>query len=101
MAGHSIEQFQYILEAHYQHSEGRARIFFGADTAKLTVEGVTEQTLETQPIGSPKTILERLRAYQDAVDLNYLVLNVGFGDMPLETTIASLRMFVNEVAPHL
>jgi alkanesulfonate monooxygenase SsuD/methylene tetrahydromethanopterin reductase-like flavin-dependent oxidoreductase (luciferase family) len=101
VAGHSIEQFQYILEAHYQHSEGRARIFFGADTAKLTVDGVTEQTLETQPIGSPTTILERLRAYQDAVDLNYLVLNVGFGDMPLETTIASLRMFVNEVAPHL
>jgi hypothetical protein len=35
------------------------------------------------------------------VGLNYLVLNVGFGDMSLETTIASLRLFVSEVAPHL
>jgi alkanesulfonate monooxygenase SsuD/methylene tetrahydromethanopterin reductase-like flavin-dependent oxidoreductase (luciferase family) len=101
VAAHCIEQFQYILEAHYQHSEGRRRIFFGADTAELTVDRVTRQTLETQPIGSPRTIIERIRAYQEAVDLNYLVLNVGFGDMPLETTLASLRLFVSEVAPHL
>jgi alkanesulfonate monooxygenase SsuD/methylene tetrahydromethanopterin reductase-like flavin-dependent oxidoreductase (luciferase family) len=101
VAAHCIEQFQYILEAHYQHSEGRARIFFGADTAQLTVDHVTRQTLETQPVGSPRTIVERIRAYQEAVGLNYLVLNVGFGDMSLETTIASLRLFVSEVAPHL
>ena len=101
VASHCIEQFQYILEAHYQHSEGRHRIFFGADTEKMTVDSVTKQTLETQPIGSPQTIIERLRTYQEAVDLNYLVVNIGFGDMPLETTLASLRLFVREVAPHL
>jgi alkanesulfonate monooxygenase SsuD/methylene tetrahydromethanopterin reductase-like flavin-dependent oxidoreductase (luciferase family) len=101
VAAHSIEQFQYILEAHYQHSEGRRRIFFGADSADLTVERVTQQTLETQPIGCPRTIIERIRAYRKAVDLNYLVLNIGFGDMPLETTIESLRLFMSEVAPHL
>jgi alkanesulfonate monooxygenase SsuD/methylene tetrahydromethanopterin reductase-like flavin-dependent oxidoreductase (luciferase family) len=67
----------------------------------MTVERVTKQTLETQPIGSPKTILERIQAYKEACGLNYLVLNIGFGDMPIETTIASLRRFVAEVAPHL
>jgi alkanesulfonate monooxygenase SsuD/methylene tetrahydromethanopterin reductase-like flavin-dependent oxidoreductase (luciferase family) len=101
VAAHCIEQFQYILDAHYQHSAGRRRIFFGTDTADLTVDRVTRQTLETQPIGSPRTVIERIRAYQEAVDLNYLVLNVGFGDMPLATTIDSLRLFMSEVATQL
>jgi alkanesulfonate monooxygenase SsuD/methylene tetrahydromethanopterin reductase-like flavin-dependent oxidoreductase (luciferase family) len=101
VAGHCIEQFQYILEAHYQHSEGRHRIFFGTDTQEMTVERVTKQTLETQPIGSPKTIIERIEAYKEACGLNYLVVNIGFGDMAPETTIASLRRFVADVAPHL
>jgi alkanesulfonate monooxygenase SsuD/methylene tetrahydromethanopterin reductase-like flavin-dependent oxidoreductase (luciferase family) len=101
IAEHCIEQFQYILDAHYQHSEGRHRIFLGADTQELTVDKVTRQTLETQPIGSPRTILERIRTYDEAVGLNYLIVNIGFGDMPRETTLASLRLFMEQVAPHV
>jgi hypothetical protein len=45
-------------------------------------------------------VIERLKEYQATLGLNYLVLNIGWGGMPYEQTVASLRRFVREVVPH-
>lgn len=96
-----MAEYQYVLEAHYQHSARPGRLDHGADPKGLeSVARITDETLATQPIGSPQTIIEKLETYRQELDLNYLVLNVGWGGMPTELTAASLRRFAEHVAPH-
>jgi alkanesulfonate monooxygenase SsuD/methylene tetrahydromethanopterin reductase-like flavin-dependent oxidoreductase (luciferase family) len=100
-ARHYITQFQYILEAHYQHARNPNRRFFGVQSNELAgVERVTRATLETQPIGGVETVIEKLKVYERELGLNYLVVNVGWGGMPHAQTVASLRRFAEHVAPH-
>lgn len=54
---------------------------------------------ETQPIGTPEQIIERIRSVQWAISLEELVIHFFYGGMPAEKAERSLRLFAEEVLP--
>ena len=53
----------------------------------------------TQPIGTPAQVIEKIKQIQEAVSLEYLVIHVFYGAMPREKAEKSLRLFAKEVLP--
>lgn len=53
----------------------------------------------TQAIGTPDEIVDRIKSVQWAVSLGMLVLNVFFGNMSREQAERSLRLFAEKVLP--
>jgi alkanesulfonate monooxygenase SsuD/methylene tetrahydromethanopterin reductase-like flavin-dependent oxidoreductase (luciferase family) len=53
----------------------------------------------TQPIGTPDEIIERIRTVQRAISLEMLVLHVFYGGMPRDKAEKSLRLFAEKVLP--
>jgi len=101
-AYHYMKQFQYINEQHYEFARqsDEERLLFGAKKKEFgNVDALARYPVEHQLVGSAATIVERIRSYQEAVGLNYLVMNVGFGGMPHDETIASLERIAEEVLP--
>jgi alkanesulfonate monooxygenase SsuD/methylene tetrahydromethanopterin reductase-like flavin-dependent oxidoreductase (luciferase family) len=64
-----------------------------------------DQTLDTQrqtqPIGTPDEIIDRIRTVQRAIDLETLVVHVFYGGMPREKAEKSLRLFAEKVLPEV
>jgi alkanesulfonate monooxygenase SsuD/methylene tetrahydromethanopterin reductase-like flavin-dependent oxidoreductase (luciferase family) len=94
-------QFQYIVEAHYEfgrkHEENK--LGHNADI-RHQLDELARHPVEHHMIGTPAQLIERLHEFKREVDLNYLVLNVHYGGMPLEATLKSLRLFSEKVMPH-
>jgi alkanesulfonate monooxygenase SsuD/methylene tetrahydromethanopterin reductase-like flavin-dependent oxidoreductase (luciferase family) len=53
----------------------------------------------TQAIGTPDEIVDRIKSVQWAASLGMLVVNVFFGNMPREKAERSLRLFAEKVLP--
>jgi alkanesulfonate monooxygenase SsuD/methylene tetrahydromethanopterin reductase-like flavin-dependent oxidoreductase (luciferase family) len=53
----------------------------------------------TQAIGTPDEIVDRIKSVQWAVSLGILVVNVFYGNMPYEKAERSLRLFADKVLP--
>jgi alkanesulfonate monooxygenase SsuD/methylene tetrahydromethanopterin reductase-like flavin-dependent oxidoreductase (luciferase family) len=53
----------------------------------------------TQAIGTPDEIVDRIRSVQWAVSLGMLVINVFYGNMAREQAERSLRLFADKVLP--
>ncbi len=51
--------------------------------------------------GSPATALSTLRAQTQAGGVNYLLLDLAFGDLALDESLRTLELFWSEVAPGL
>ncbi|HEY6762961.1 MAG TPA: LLM class flavin-dependent oxidoreductase [Baekduia sp.] len=101
---HRMQQLQYILENHYelkrQGAAQMARLGMGADQDDAEVVArLARFPVEHHLIGSADTIAERVRALEDELDLNYCVAITGFGAMPKEQSLASLRRFGEHVLP--
>ncbi|MFN8027486.1 MAG: LLM class flavin-dependent oxidoreductase [Acidimicrobiia bacterium] len=54
---------------------------------------------ETQPIGTPEQIIERIRSVQWNISLEELVIHFFYGGMPADKAEKSLRLFAKEVLP--
>jgi alkanesulfonate monooxygenase SsuD/methylene tetrahydromethanopterin reductase-like flavin-dependent oxidoreductase (luciferase family) len=54
---------------------------------------------ETQPIGTPDEIIDKLKTLQWAISLETLVIHVFYGGMPREKAEKSLRLFAEKVLP--
>ena len=55
----------------------------------------------TQPIGTPDMIIERIRAMQQTMSLEKLVIHMFYGGMPRDKAEKSLRLFAREVLPEV
>ena len=53
----------------------------------------------TQPIGTPDEIIEKIRAVQQTISCEKLVVHVFYGGMPRDKAEKSLRLFAQEVLP--
>ncbi len=53
----------------------------------------------TQPIGTPDEIIDKLKSVQWAISLETLVIHVFYGGMPNEKAEKSLRLFAEKVLP--
>lgn len=56
---------------------------------------------ETQPIGTPEQLIERIRSLQEAVSFEMLVLHFFYGGMDPDKAEKSLRLFSEKVLPAL
>jgi alkanesulfonate monooxygenase SsuD/methylene tetrahydromethanopterin reductase-like flavin-dependent oxidoreductase (luciferase family) len=61
--------------------------------------GGRSSMLNTQPIGTPEQIIERLTTLQRRINLEELVIHVYYGGMPVEKAERSLRLFAEKVLP--
>ena len=55
----------------------------------------------TQPIGTPDMIIEKIRAVQETISCEKLVVHVFYGGMPRDKAEKSLRLFAKEVLPQV
>jgi alkanesulfonate monooxygenase SsuD/methylene tetrahydromethanopterin reductase-like flavin-dependent oxidoreductase (luciferase family) len=100
-----MAQFQYILETHYEFERGHEEenSAAGAETSAAyglaNVEKLAKYPVEHQLVGSPETIIERVKEYQAELGIDYIVCNIAFGGMPFETTMKSLKLFGERVIP--
>ncbi|HEY2652873.1 MAG TPA: LLM class flavin-dependent oxidoreductase [Solirubrobacteraceae bacterium] len=100
-----MTQFQYITETHYefarQMSKQTAAKWLGQDREMLqNVNTLARYPVEHQIVGSVETCIERVRMYQRELGVKYMVLNMGYGMMPHELSLASMRRFAEGVMPH-
>ncbi len=110
---HYMSQFQFINEHHYElardHAQNAAVLSShnlagqqgGTDRsdAMSRVKLLAQQPIDYHIVGSPATCRERVRAYRDDAQVNYIVLNMQFGCMPQSLHEASMRRFAEEVIP--
>jgi alkanesulfonate monooxygenase SsuD/methylene tetrahydromethanopterin reductase-like flavin-dependent oxidoreductase (luciferase family) len=93
-------EFQYIVENHYEKARGR---FIGGTSAQANdlerVGQLARFPVENHIVGSPETCIERIRHLQSELGLEYIVCNVGFGNMPQEDVLASMELFSEQVMP--
>lgn len=65
--------------------------------------GVADASLDarkgTQPIGTPEQIIAKIKALQEAISLETLVIHVFYGGMPRDKAEKSLRLFAEKVLP--
>ena len=65
--------------------------------------GVADASLaarrETQPIGTPDEIIDKIKTVQHAISLEMLVVHMFYGGMPREKAEKSLRLFAEKVLP--
>lgn len=55
----------------------------------------------TQPIGTPEQIIDRIRSVQKTINLETLVIHVYYGGMPRDKAERSLRLFAEKVLPEV
>jgi alkanesulfonate monooxygenase SsuD/methylene tetrahydromethanopterin reductase-like flavin-dependent oxidoreductase (luciferase family) len=55
----------------------------------------------TQPIGTPDEIIDRIKALQQALSLDTIVVHVFYGGMPRHKAEKSLRLFAEKVLPEV
>ena len=56
---------------------------------------------ETQPIGTPDEIIDRIKTLQRALSLETIVVHVFYGGMPRDKAEKSLRLFAEKVLPEV
>jgi len=64
-------------------------------------QGTSLVRFDTQPIGTPETVIERVRDLQRETGAKEITLVPQFGGMTLSEAKASLRLFAEEVLPVL
>ncbi len=78
----------------YAHHQGGTRKLF----AGVTSEVLDEQRLVL--IGSPETLVDRIRWAREYFGIDYLLMEVGQGGLAHEEVVSSLKRFAKEVMPH-
>ena len=58
-----------------------------------------EARRNTQPIGTPDEIIDKIKSLQWAISLETLVIHVFYGGMPRDKAEKSLRLFAEKVLP--
>ena len=86
----------YLSEA---SAKGVQRAFSGIGTQRVLAEKLNEEG--QMLIGSAKTVLERLKAFNDEDGIGNLVVLNQFGSMPHEMALANMDRFARDVMPAL
>jgi alkanesulfonate monooxygenase SsuD/methylene tetrahydromethanopterin reductase-like flavin-dependent oxidoreductase (luciferase family) len=56
---------------------------------------------QTQPIGTPDQIIDKIKTLQETISLETLVVHVFYGGMPRDKAEKSLRLFAEKVLPEI
>jgi alkanesulfonate monooxygenase SsuD/methylene tetrahydromethanopterin reductase-like flavin-dependent oxidoreductase (luciferase family) len=69
-------------------------------TTDFGSQRIAEQ-VETQLIGTPDEIIEKVIRVQEAISMNRLIIHINHGAIPIKDSLDSLRLFAKEVLPVL
>jgi hypothetical protein len=72
----------------------------GYATLDQWVEGMARFPIDNHIVGSADTVIEKLKYHEEDLGLTYPLLNVGWGLMPRDKTLASMRRIAEKVMPH-
>lgn len=69
-------------------------------TADISLaDASVDATRQTQPIGTPDEIIDKIKTIQKAIGLEMVVIHFFYGGMPKEMAEKSLRLFSEKVLP--
>jgi alkanesulfonate monooxygenase SsuD/methylene tetrahydromethanopterin reductase-like flavin-dependent oxidoreductase (luciferase family) len=85
---------------------GRTGTAASEDRARMAQElaNVTYDTLLRDWViyGTPQAVTERLQQFIEELDLSGVILEMNAGGLvPIDRTLSSIKLFGEEVAPHL
>ncbi len=100
-----MTDFQYINEHHYEFGRPKSlqtnQSWLGQQREGLkSVDHLARYPVENHIFGGVETVIDRVRTFEEQLGLRYMVLNMGYGLMPHEKALASMRRFAKEVMPH-
>ncbi|MFB6311905.1 MAG: LLM class flavin-dependent oxidoreductase [Salinirussus sp.] len=73
---------------------------WGGGDAMGSADDAFEEFIEDRfVIGSPQTVIEELEGYQEAFDVNHVVMRHRWPGMPVDDAHASIELFADEVIP--
>jgi alkanesulfonate monooxygenase SsuD/methylene tetrahydromethanopterin reductase-like flavin-dependent oxidoreductase (luciferase family) len=103
-AYHYMKQFQYINEQHYEILRDEERFasylsLTGYDTPQNWVHQNAMYSVDNHMIGTADTIIERLKFHEEDLGLKYILMNHGWGLMPQDKALASMRRIAEHVMP--
>jgi alkanesulfonate monooxygenase SsuD/methylene tetrahydromethanopterin reductase-like flavin-dependent oxidoreductase (luciferase family) len=97
-----LMQYQYIIEHHYEFGLPRGAnqlvLAARAETWKK-IEPLARFAIDNHIVGSVDTCAERVDFFRRELGVNYILCSVGWGLVPHEKTIASMRRFAEHVMP--
>jgi hypothetical protein len=99
-----MKQFQYINEQHYEILRDQERFKMYLDlTGYKTPENWVHQNalypVTHHMVGTADTIVERLKFHEEDLGLKYILMNHGWGLMPQDKALASMRRIAEHVMP--
>lgn len=95
-------QHTLVLEHHYERHANHPEYGRHGKQMVMDLEAhkkFNQHFIDTQFIGSPRTCIERIKAMQDAVGFDYALMQVGFGNQPLDVLLPQLELFAAQVMP--
>jgi alkanesulfonate monooxygenase SsuD/methylene tetrahydromethanopterin reductase-like flavin-dependent oxidoreductase (luciferase family) len=100
-----MKQFQYINEQHYELLRDQERFgvyleMTGYKTPENWVHQNAMYSVENHMVGTADTIVERLKFHEEDLGLKYILMNHGWGGMPQDKALASMRRISEHVMPH-
>ncbi|MBS1894911.1 MAG: LLM class flavin-dependent oxidoreductase [Actinobacteria bacterium] len=87
------------VKGYEAYAEMQAKVVEDEQKNGAARQGTSLVRFDTQPIGTPETIIERLRILQRETGAKEIALLPQFGGMSLSEAKASLKLFAEEVLP--
>jgi alkanesulfonate monooxygenase SsuD/methylene tetrahydromethanopterin reductase-like flavin-dependent oxidoreductase (luciferase family) len=97
-----LMQYQYIIEHHYEFGRPHGAnqgVLAAQDDMWKNLEPLARFPIDNHIVGSAETCAERVDFFQRELGVNYILCNVGWGQVPHEKTVASMRRFAEQVMP--
>jgi alkanesulfonate monooxygenase SsuD/methylene tetrahydromethanopterin reductase-like flavin-dependent oxidoreductase (luciferase family) len=102
---------RYTEESNYHYARWKSPGFTGVagyeDYAKMDdpTENFGARAIAAQKeshlIGTPDQIIEKVKAVQEAISMNHLIININHGGIPIKESLTSMELFAKEVLPVL
>jgi alkanesulfonate monooxygenase SsuD/methylene tetrahydromethanopterin reductase-like flavin-dependent oxidoreductase (luciferase family) len=84
---------------HFKNIKGYEHYARSADDFKEMPESKIKAFVDLMPYGTPKQVLEKMRAITDLLDLGAMIVHFRFGNNTFEHAEAGMRLFAEEVLP--
>ncbi|GGM34984.1 LLM class flavin-dependent oxidoreductase [Dactylosporangium sucinum] len=101
---HLLEYNNVTIEAADAWTHVTSTSYPGYESMRERLSAVTEESLRAGAcavVGSPETAVDTIRAVAEYLHADVCLWNIDYGGQPRETMARSMRLFVDEVLPHV
>ena len=101
---HLLEYNNVTIEAADAWTHVTSSNYPGYESMRERLAAVTDESLRAGAcavVGSPESVVDTIRAVAEYLHADVCLWNIDYGGQPRETMASSLRLFVDEVLPHV